>query len=322
LRIGICLRCLKGRHSTAIGYIQLVFLGSLGFYSMMFLIRSLFICIAFILLSCVGATAESDKGQIRAAFFRRRDVDIELKDDGTWIWWRDARTQPISTGKWTQNGNEISFAGTEREIGRLLGPSRSNFLGNNYTGVLANGKFTLSEIDPFDPFEVSSIDYKVPKQPKLKFLTGVPAPTPELVPQESQDRVNVEAELKEAQKQWEKDEQRKDDDFERIHKQKIEEWRTKLRAGQASYDDHPDVQIMQRLMGTEGILIAPSVAKEHDKILIDRGWYPIPLSQSQIETNIKEGRESHRERPDVPSEIKLPTYNAVRDHFLKGKDGK
>lgn len=136
-------------------------------------------------------------------------------------------------------------------------------------------------------------------------------------------RAQVDAELKEAEKQWSKDERRKEDEFERIHNQKLEEWRTKLRNHTASYDDHPDVLMMKKLTGQEGTLIAPSVAKEYDNMLMDRGWYPYakPGDWKYYYRSKRGDYDSKGPHPDVPSEIKLPGYNAVREHFLKGKSG-
>lgn len=137
-------------------------------------------------------------------------------------------------------------------------------------------------------------------------------------------RAQVEAELKAAEKQWEKDERTKQDEFERIHKQKLEEWRTNLRSNKASYDDHPDVLMMKKLTGQEGTLIAPSVAKEYDNLLMDRGWYP--YAKPGDRKHHRSSRERHDSilpldatgtHPDVPKEVKMPAYNSVRDHFLR-----
>ena len=143
---------------------------------------------------------------------------------------------------------------------------------------------------------------------------------------DGKSREQVDAELESAQKKWLQDERKKEDEFEKIHKQKLEEWRLNRLNNKASYDDHPDVVMMKRLTGQEGTLIAPSVAREYDNMLTDRGWYPVPLSQSQKEANVREGVRRPTERgsfeakgshPDVPPQIKLPAYNSVRDYFLK-----
>jgi hypothetical protein len=133
-------------------------------------------------------------------------------------------------------------------------------------------------------------------------------------------RAQVEEESRAALKTWVRDEYRKDEDFESIRKEAIQNWRNKLRINQASFDDHPDVQAIHSLTGQEGVLIAPSIAKEFDNALVDRGWYPYVK-----EGDVKDIRYQRSKRnpliykfqhPDVEKGIEVPSYNSIREHYL------
>ncbi len=149
-------------------------------------------------------------------------------------------------------------------------------------------------------------------------------------------RAQVEAELEAAQKKWLSDERGKEDNFEKVRKEQIDAWRASLSGGHASFDDHPDVMAIKALTGQQGVLIAPTVARKYDNMLIDRGWYPYadkadddteehlrsfrerytPQNEIKIPTDIKIDALGISD-PDIPVGIDIPSYKAIRDHYLK-----
>lgn len=118
---------------------------------------------------------------------------------------------------------------------------------------------------------------------------------------------------------------KREEDFEKIRHEKIEEWKQNLRNNKASFKDHPDVQMMSVLSGTDGILMAPSVAKQHDQAMMDKGWYPFVKPGDVNDTRYARSNRTEYDRkvgrPEgIPKEIYIPTYNSVKDYYLELKE--
>lgn len=292
----------------------------------------IFFCLgATTLLPVKAGTIESAQGRI-----------YTLSADGSC---RGNMETHIMGGSWRQDGDFITITwrsyahpqtaaqNPESEWTRFEGGSSSErYKVVNGELVLKNGGF---------PADTLRVKYRAREPSPASFVYEPPAKTQEVPPArvdrkgfveepitDEKYRAEVDAELKAAEKQWSRDERRKEDEFERIHKEKLEEWRTKLRNHTATYDDHPDVVMMKQLTGQEGTLIAPSIAREYDNILMDRGWYPFAAKGGDWRYSKTDRERYERGRysadgfkveethPDVPKGIKVPAYNAMRDHFL------
>ncbi len=288
-------------------------------------------------------------GKLVPTFDQTSIYSVELNKDGSCVYFRPGgygNLSRLEEGTWRQDGVKIildvQYAvfggnGQMKSITETFVVSGKDLLwqlnGKTTTSMSPDGEIRYRAVIAAKPDDSEPSANPTPGSERVKIDRKGLVEEAILDPAY---RAQVEAELEAAQKKWLSDERGKEDNFEKVRKEQIDAWRASLSGGHASFDDHPDVMAIKALTGQQGVLIAPTVARKYDNMLIDRGWYPYadkadddteehlrsfrerytPQNEIKIPTDIKIDALGISD-PDIPVGIDIPSYKAIRDHYLK-----
>lgn len=185
------------------------------------------------------------------------------------------------------------------------------------------------------------VEEKQPAQPRMQgtvMATDGSWKTPDTVPagqeqvivdrkgfvaetiQDPEYRAQVEAESRAALEEWARQERENDDEFKKVHDQRLKEWRDDLPSGESNFDNHPDVLSIEAITGKKGVLISPDEARRNDNALVDRGWFPYAkFGDYKYYRSDRERYQKAIPNPFLPGVSNVPSYREIREHFLEEK---